>query len=372
MRVNKVEVTKLNNSALQAASISIEQQDILKATAFDFAQTEIYYNYDEANIAPNDAALKTWGISQGFRFPTVYASRLKVQKQKLEVEKHRYTMAELLLEKQISQAYNQILSFNEIIDQYDKMDSLYEVFASAAERKYMTGEANQLESLTAHAKWREITLELERMEQLKVAALAKMKRHIQADSLEPIIGYPERLELEVPNISNHVGKQYFEELRVLSEKQTRAQAANWLPGIHLEYFRANNDAPNNELLPGFQVGISIPIWFGNQKSMVRSSRLEQERVALEADDYDHQLNAAMQQSIATLTHYGKALDLWDQEWEELSRKLRTTGRQSYKSGEIDFLEYILILERATNLAIGHLQNQMWYNDTILEIKYLIN
>ena len=43
-------------------------------------KTKIYYNYDENNLAINNEPLKVFGISQNFKFPTIYFAQKKLNK----------------------------------------------------------------------------------------------------------------------------------------------------------------------------------------------------------------------------------------------------------------------------------------------------
>ncbi len=367
-----IRMAKENNAALQASEMAIEKEKVRKGLAFDLPKTGVYYEYDEANIAPNNEALGTWGISQELRFPTVYARRLKIQKQRIEVEKSRYAMAELLLEKQVSQTYHEIIGINAILSQYEFLDSLYNRFSEAAARRFDLGETDQLEQLTAAAKHQEVQLSLAQIRQELNTTYAYMKSLIQTDVIDAIEGDFSRLRLELPDTTLHPGREYFRQLKIFNEKQFMFQKGNWLPDIQLQYFRANNDGPDNQVLPGFHVGIAIPLFYGQQTAQVRSIQLEQQIINFESEQYDQQLFTALETSLGQLNQYQIALEQWDEQGKRLSQTLLNVGAKSYDSGEINFLEYILIIERATRLHVNFFQNQMGYNDTVIEIKYLMN
>ena len=69
-----------NNAGLNAFDLQVDQSEALVKSAFHFDKTELYYGYDENNLALNNKPLRMLGIQQDFRFPTVYFSEKSIGK----------------------------------------------------------------------------------------------------------------------------------------------------------------------------------------------------------------------------------------------------------------------------------------------------
>jgi cobalt-zinc-cadmium resistance protein CzcA len=75
-----LELGYANNRGLKSAKLSIDQAKALEPAAFVIEPTQIYYDFDENNIADNGYPLNVFGIEQTFQFPTVYAKGKKMSR----------------------------------------------------------------------------------------------------------------------------------------------------------------------------------------------------------------------------------------------------------------------------------------------------
>ena len=57
---------------------------------------------------------------------------------------------------------------------------------------------------------------------------------------------------------------------------------------------------------------------------------------------------------------------------KLSQEIIFHGSQAFKNGEIDFLQYIQLLENAKTIELNYFTALFQYNHTVLEANYLIN
>ncbi len=71
-----------NNAEIKTNSLKSEQANALINTAFDLDKTNVYYGFDQNNLAINDLPIKVYGIKQDFRFPTVYLQKKKCSRLK--------------------------------------------------------------------------------------------------------------------------------------------------------------------------------------------------------------------------------------------------------------------------------------------------
>jgi cobalt-zinc-cadmium resistance protein CzcA len=94
-----VEIALANNNALKASINKVTQSKQLVGSALNFDKTQIYYHYDENNIAANGLPLKVLGISQSIMFPTIYGTQRKAEKQKTELSFQEYNLNARILKK---------------------------------------------------------------------------------------------------------------------------------------------------------------------------------------------------------------------------------------------------------------------------------
>lgn len=368
-----IEIAKENNARLQAQGIMVEKQQALNGASFDIDKTNIYYSYDENNIAPNNSPLKVWGIQQNFSFPSTYSMQRKLNASKVALEEKQFAIEERILEEEVSKAFYHINYLLHLQRQYQFLDSTYAQFSHAATRRFEVGESNALEKLTAESKQNTIGLKLEQVQidlDIGYAVLQKWMQISEPVKISSTI--LQLVEIEEFDSVNHPVLQYFEQESKINLQATKAQKSEWLPDIQLEYFQGTNNAANAQIYSGFQVGLGIPLFYGSQKSKVNASKLNQSQANLLRKDYQQQLESRWKELNLQLEKHKQVLQNYDQMGKPLSDALMQTAVRSFESGEIDFFQYIQTQDRAIQIRIDYLINLSQYNETALSINYLMN
>ena len=366
-----IEIAIENNNALKASSNKVTQSKQLVGSAINIDKTQVYYHYDENNLAENGEPLKVFGISQSIQFPTIYGAQRKVEKQKTRLSIQEYNINERLLKKEVYHAYYNVVYRNNVVARYKYLDSLYKQFSTAADKRYEVGETNLLEKLTAETKQKEISLLLSQSEENIFKAYTVLHEWMQSDSTYVIANQlSPLLNLNSWKMSEHPGLQYYETAKELSQTSLSLERQYLLPDLQFSIFQGTNNGLNAQNYSGFQAGISIPIWFGANKSKINAAKTQTMIIENEYENYKIQLDSKYQRLISDLKKYEEAINYYNNTGQKLSNELTINASKAFQHGEIDFLQYVQLLESATTIEINYLQNLFDYNTTILEINYL--
>ena len=330
-----------------------------------------YVDYDENNLAENGEPLKVFGISQSIQFPTIYGAQRKVEKQKTRLSIQEYNINERLLKKEVYHAYYNVVYRNNVVARYKYLDSLYKQFSTAAHKRYEVGETNLLEKLTAETKQKEISLLLSQSEENIFKAYTVLQEWMQSDSTYVISNQlSPLLNVNSWEMSEHPGLQYYETAKELSQTSLSLERQYLLPDLQFSIFQGTNNGLNAQNYSGFQAGISIPLWFGANKSKINAAKTQTMIIENEYENYKIQLDSKYQRLISDLKKYEEAINYYNNTGQKLSNELAINATKAFQYGEIDFLQYVQLLESATTIEINYLQNLFNYNTTILEINYL--
>ena len=366
-----IEIAIENNNALKASSNKVTQSKQLVGSAINIDKTQVYYHYDENNLAENGEPLKVFGISQSIQFPTIYGAQRKVEKQKTRLSIQEYNINERLLKKEVYHAYYNVVYRNNVVARYKYLDSLYKQFSTAAHKRYEVGETNLLEKLTAETKQKEISLLLSQSEENIFKAYTVLQEWMQSDSTYVISNQlSPLLNVNSWEMSEHPGLQYYETAKELSQTSLSLERQYLLPDLQFSIFQGTNNGLNAQNYSGFQAGISIPIWFGANKSKINAAKTQTMIIENEYENYKIQLDSKYQRLISDLKKYEEAINYYNNTGQKLSNELTINASKAFQHGEIDFLQYVQLLESATTIEINYLQNLFDYNTTILEINYL--
>ncbi|NOQ92378.1 MAG: CusA/CzcA family heavy metal efflux RND transporter, partial [Flavobacteriaceae bacterium] len=359
-----------NNAGLKASSLKVDEADALVGNAFSFDKTEIYYNYDESNLAVNNEALRVFGVTQDFLFPTIYFAGKKLNKATYEMESSSYKIKKKILERELISSYYQLQYELEKEDVYRRLDSFYKTFAYAAKRRFETGETNYLEKITAQAKQKQLQTVYKQSQEDVGSALIGLQQIVQSDNEFTVKPKSlEKIELLSIAVDENLGLAYFENKKSLFQAKNSYEKQKLLPDISLNYFQGTNSNLNYNLT-GYQIGLKIPILFSGNASKIKASKIAQEIVVKQAEDYKIRLNAKQIQLLSQLRKYEEAILYYDEEGKTLSEEIFKTANFSYKNGEIDFFQYILSLDNAFEILLTYLDNLNLYNQTVIKINYL--
>ncbi|MBZ9630988.1 CusA/CzcA family heavy metal efflux RND transporter [Salegentibacter sp. LM13S] len=360
-----------NNAGLKASQLSTKEAEALIKTAFDFSNTEVYYHYDQNNLAVNNEPLEVWGVQQDFSFPTVYTSARSRNKAEYRLKDLTYELTEKELEGAVASAYYRLQYEMEREQVYAYLDSIYRRFSYSATRRFELGETNYLEKITAQAKQRELQTSYGQVGEAVNIARQHLQRLVQANESLHIakIELP-KLEIENMGVEEHLLLDYHQARVSLFEAEARYQKQKLLPDISLNYFTGTNSGLNNYLY-GYQVGLKIPILFTGKAARIKAAGFAEKRALQEAEDAKVFLESKYLTLSADLRKYRQSLSYYENEGNELSKEILKTANLSYQNGEIDFLQYIQSLESANEILLSYLENLNAYNQTVIAINYLI-
>ena len=359
-----------NNNELRSAAQKLNRSEALEGTAFDFGKTEVYYSYDENNIAVNGEAINVFGIRQEFDFPTVYGIRHRVRKTHTELEKNQFSIIRKNLLKELSYAYHNYQITREKVAIHLRLDSLYANFAKAASRRFELGETNYLEKITAVSKQKQIRIQLDQFRTLETFAYDQVIKIVQTVDTIVISDEPLRmLELMPSVLDNSTELNSYRNQVLLTEATHKLEKQRLLPDINLEYFQGSN-GDLDENLSGYQFGLKIPLLFNGQSSRIKASGLAHEAMVAESTNFKIMLETKYKQLLDQLEQNKKALEYYLDEGNTLSEEILKTAEASFRNGEINFFQYIQSLENAYSIRLDYLEQLGKYNENIISLNYL--
>jgi len=368
-----VEIGLERNLTLQAADKSLEMANAKIAQGWNLDKTNVYYSEDKNDIAENGVFNRKWGISQTLAFPTLYGAQRNALEAGAEMQLSQFELQKRKLTGEISKGFIQVKYWQDLIRNYNYLDSLYSEFSRAASRKFETGESNYLEKLTAEGKRQEIGLKKSEANENYLMALDHLKLLLNWEG--ELVLAEEEITLDtslMQDWSTHPGVQYYESAVSQSGYQIQTEKRKLLPDITMDVFRGTNPGANAKVYPGFHAGLAIPLFFGAQKANVQSSEFQQQKIQLEAEQYRNQLENRAQQLHRQLDQNIRVINYYESEGKTLSLQILEQAQRSYQEGEIDFLQYVQLMENSRTITLQYLQSKFAYQQTILEINYLLN
>ncbi len=367
-----IQLAKEKNKGLQSANLEIDRAQALISTAYDLKKTSIFFNYNESNLNIENEQLNQWGIGQEFQLPWAYRAQKKQLQHQVSQKHLEYQIKQTSLVKGISKAFYHLQMLYAQQKEYLFLDSLYDHFHKSASRRFELGQSNYLEVLSAQSRKNEIALQhMQIQKELSIDQLELAKLVQSPDSFQIIQLEIELLQLNLPNQIDHPGISYQKSFITGNENSLKVEKIKLLPAIRMDYFQGYNKTIKSDIYQGFQVSLDVPIFYGAQKATIQASQLKRDQAQMATQDYQLRYQYSLDQLMVTLDQHQETITAYFQVNGTLANALLNTATKNYQNGEIDFFQYAQAINQAILIKINYLNSLNQYNQTVLDINYLI-
>lgn len=261
-------------------------------------------------------------------------------------------------------------------------DSTYRLFADKANNKYMSGESNILEKVTAETQLGKINLQLQDIQKEIEISLLEFMLLLNTDTkYEPAI---DEVKFNLPSfndslvLENHPQIKVFEQEKEIASRAIKLEKSRLMPEIHLGY---NNTSmrgvgaddlyyPRSNRFSSIGAGIGIPLFFTAQHARIKASGLNR---TIAENNYRIQFQNLNQQYNRALLDFKN--NLMKINYYELTaipdaKIIANSARDQFSSGAIDYLDWLMLNNAAVNIQIEYLDAIRSFNESIIEINYL--
>ncbi len=368
-----IKIALQNNPGLASARFSVEQQNALGKTAFDFGKTTV--TYDKDNTPPNGNY--GIGISQSISFPTVYLQRSKLQNQNITLSEKSYEAVKAELIKNVKTAYYQLIYGKEALRLLAYQDSIYADFSKVAEVRYKTGETSNLEKLTAEAKYQEVLLQRKQAEadliiyQRELQKLLNISQPIElTDSVLVKLQYMGDDSLwDSSVVENNPLINFYKQKINVADAEHSIEVNKLLPDLSFGYSKLTDNSVFNYY--GFQVGVSVPLWFFPQQGRIEAASIGEKIAESDYQNYCVLIQSSYQQQLKEYEKWKEQIDYYESIGLKQADEILKTAQLSYSSGDIGYVEFIQSVSQAVSIKTQYLDALNKYNQSVINLNYLL-
>ncbi len=364
---------KENNVELKNASLNIESQQELVKTAWSLGPTEVIYSNGQINSALTDYR---FDIRQDLGSPFSQSSTSNMMKLLVNQSEAEYRLVRREVELQTSLAFHELVWRQERLGLIQRDYRQYEEAVKIADLQYQTGESNLLSKVMMESKYEELRLLLKQAEADQMQAQQKLRKILQTDTLFhaemdtlPKIPLGFNLDSILSYSQNSALINYLSKGLQVSEQNIKVQKSTISPRLGFGYFNQSIDKVTG--LDGWEVSLSIPLWFRPNSGQIQSAKIQ----------YEMYNNAFRRQELNFISDLmilqNQRNTLLDRlvTFEEVSLRnadlITENADLLYKNGEIEYLEYIRSIGQAINMKLGYLDSLYDYDVVTLKMNYLI-
>jgi cobalt-zinc-cadmium resistance protein CzcA len=366
-----ITLAKENYPSLKESQAFIEREQAMKGTSFDLGNTQVFTGKEEfGNDLPG--VQTTIGVQQGNIDLLSGFSKSKFYKERVKLGETFYAVNEQQLIRNVMQAYDRI-NYNKAQLRFaEQLDSVYANFRTAAELRYDTGETGKLEFIAASSEYQQIqVLRQQAYDDIEIAKRA-LKQYLGIDQeIETVGQLYEPMDflanLDSASAANNPLLQYAMQNAEVSKANIGVEKAQFLPKFNFTYGRQIVDDASG--FNTYQAGISIPLWFFPQKSRVKAAKADALVAENQYLEQKAMTESRVSQLIKSLEKTQKTLNYYQEGALLLAEEQITTAELASKEGEIDYVNYITILNSAIRIKQNHIQFINQYNQQFIELQY---
>lgn len=372
-----------NNLTLQSGKIAVERARDLQATTFDLNKTDLTLSQSPTTGGGPENAL---GFSQSFEFPTVYGARRSKLKAETKLEETKNLLNSNALEREVSSIYCTLSFAIEQKRLLQLQDTIYSHFLSIAEARHAAGESGALEHMSARRLYEENLVAIGNADknienlQLQLAlCLNTDKLILPAEQTLTVMEYAqEELSLfspqKVPTVALAAQKN------VVAENELRLARQAFLPDISVgastqllikgfNPYGIDRTRFSQGNLMGFDVGISIPLFYGAKTARAKAAKkdVEQTRLLMEQETKNASTNFRLAQN--NFLQAKQKLDYYLNHGNNDADETYRLAQLSYEKGDIAYTEYIQNLQAAIALKTAYAEAVNNYNQALIKLRY---
>ncbi len=378
-----VNYAKQNNPDIKKAEININSAKGAFWENISLPQPNISASYE---FIPKGKGLdgydeRTIEISQEFEFPTTYLLKGKTANTAVDIANNNLHLIINQTCFDVTAYYYNVLEKKELAELALENSKLANEFKTKSLIRYKSGEASNIENLTA---------ELQSIEAENYLEKANSDFNNSVKELFNLMGKPYSENTSNILITDSLEYNSFvitkEQLinnaleynpQIINQKlNTQLSSTNKslayssiLPSFSISYMKQANSESTN--FYGWNFGISVPIWF----MFEQRGKIQQAYAECTSSDYELQktINATITEINSTISDFEtakKQIESYKNKLLPNTRQIYLTALKSYQAGEISYMEYIMAQQTNIKIKEDYIEFLKEYNVLISKLTLL--
>ncbi|MDR2223712.1 MAG: CusA/CzcA family heavy metal efflux RND transporter [Flavobacteriaceae bacterium] len=380
-----LQLAKTNNKGIKAAEFNVNSQKQMTKTAFDLPKTEITTGY--GYISSKEYRDISLNISQSIS-PFTYGKKKAILNKNYETAQLQHQGMIINIEYEVKQSWENILYAISKQNLLQQQLLLLKDFSKSAKLRYQTGETTLMESNVALAKEQELNVLITQNNTFLANEKSKIKAFldIQGDIIpsESELVYDKHDPLSTLDLTHNNRLQLAQKEIETVDANKNLERSLLLPDLTLGYSIASESGAieQNGIITktygkelrgsSFNLGISIPIFFGSQSNKVKAISYSVKQMEMEKEYVQKQLTETVQQQLDVIKAQESVIDYYQENALKNAKIIQDHANKSYNNGDISYIEYIQSMETALTIQMNYLDAVLQYNLSHNTLHYLVN
>ncbi|MES3019853.1 MAG: CusA/CzcA family heavy metal efflux RND transporter [Bacteroidota bacterium] len=363
-----------NNLQLKASELQIQQSSALKGTWMNVPKTGIFVENEDINPQNRDGLLKI-GVSQGIEWPGLYKARRDLLGQQAQSSQLAIQVQRLEIKRNLLSSYYTLWYLESKRDIWQRLDSMYRSITKAAVLRVKLGESAGLDSISAVARSREVSLQLNLIAREIQAQQEILKRWTNSNlNYLPELSKLQKLrvDFQIDSLLSHPELNLQRQRGNIAEAELAVQKQTNKPTLDGRFFSQRLYGLSNPY-SGFSVSLGIPL-FGRSfyQSSIRAAELERDYQQALVNSQIATLQSNYSQLFQDFKKNEESLTYYEASGLKQSEAIIKAANLSYRGGEITFSELSQYITQALDIQKNYIEVLNEYNQSAIQINYFLN
>jgi len=379
-----LELAFAQNPGLELARLNEQFYEKMKGSWRELDKTNFSVELGQFNSRAFDNKI---GISQGIQFPKVYKTQKQLLSEQALAAQAQSKMTQRDLKIELSRLFYGYIWLQEKEKLLQEADSVYRVFEEKALLRFQKGETNLLEKTTAQMQRQQISNQLAVLRQDLQIVLQRFNFLLRADS--PRIpkaaapGLPLPVSVDTLGLANLPQIQFQQHLLNTSRFSVAAEKAKLLPDLSIGL--------NSHTIIGYQrvgdedryfntgkrftflgAGVAVPIFSKAQRARISAYEVQVLQQQKELDWLGQRLYAERNTARQEVQKYWESLQFYQNQALPSAKTIVSTANRQFAAGEINYLEWVMLVNQSFDLQGQFLDEQDRYNQAVLHLLTFFN
>ncbi len=367
------EIAIKNFPQLKAAQLEIESEEVLRKTAYDFGNTQIFTGKEEVGNG-SDGIYTQIGVQQQGIDVFGIAPRLKLQKERVALAENALELNTLEVEREVSRAWASVYTSKKRYQVYKKMDSTFEDIERAARIRYETEATSKLEYLATSNQGNEVKIQLEQAYRNYLKSLQRLNLWFVSDTIYDVPdvtaeALDEPLNFLTESLKTHPALEVSEQRVNVAKALTRERKSEFLPKFQGQYARQEINGQSGFFQ--YQIGIQIPLFFGPE--LGRTQEAQVNRKIAEQNFYQDklELETAYKNMREEFIKWRNSWNYYKDEALPLAKEQQEGSVLAFKEGAIDYVTFLQNIRDAIRIEVNAWSAFDNYLDSRYQLEYYL-
>ena len=373
-----------NNFSVRQATLEVRQAEYQRKTLSAIPKTDVTVLVGQYNsIERGDNNIL---ISQSVPFPTTFIKAGSVGKASVTGQqyKKRSTENEIIFKVRDTYIHLQFLKARQQLLLQE--DSLYSALVTASSLRYSTGESTLLEKTSFETQRLEVTNKLQlneaeiKIHQAQLMSLLNTENLIDCNSSQTVMDFT--IQLDTVSTRANPFLQYLGKEILTADEQKKYEVSRALPDLKIGFFSQTLIGEqfvngqdvyfgSDKRFTGFEVGLSIPLFFGSYTARVKDASLKKEIAENNLQGYQNKLKSELEQGVREYEKNKKSLAYYQNTAIPNADLIIKQTNLAFKNGEIDYTTLLLHTDRVVTIHHKYVETILNYNRSVIRLEYLI-